>query len=986
MAAPTEQLLQLKVRREHLEPLARLVSHSQKWHAWAVDDAQKEALRQNDESERETAALLQEKERAFDEKLKLVRRTYEAESQGSKRAFELKSQDLERQLRELTHRFSWGELPWDAPDWDNFDSRDVLNVPSHSRLGEFMLEGRNGSWRVPALIPLIGSNNVLFKAPGADKDRAHMALQALMLRLLASLPPGKLRLTMLDPIGLGANMAGFMKLPDALTGGRIWTEANHIERQLVDLSEHMEKVIQKYLLNRFSSMQEFNEQAGRVQEPYRVLAVANFPANFSDSAARRLLSIATNGPRTGVYVLGVIDPSMKLPYGFDLGELERHATVIEASRQQFFLNVPGLHRIPIELDSPPPQPKEALPESPEEGARERGATLWTNSLFDRICRSVAEESVAVGIVRIPFSDIEPALDWEKTSTSELLQIPLGCFGAHDVQQLTFGVGTEHSALIIGKTGSGKSSLLHVMVLAAAMKYSPDELEMYLLDLKQVEFVDYADAQLPHARVVAMQSEREFGLSVLQGLADELKRRQDRFQGIATNLKEFRASCPGEAMPRILLVVDEFQELFNEEDKIAADSSMILDRLVRLGRAFGIHVVLATQSLSGKNVLSTSTKEQMAVRIALQCSESDSRQILADDNPAARLLERPGEAIYNARNGLVEGNNSFQAVYLNKDERRELIERISGKANSQPQWRNRPPMIVFRGKEPARVAQCSPLTTLVAAKEVVQSPVSLAFLGSAVAIKPPTAAPLRRQSRNNLLIVGQQEESATGMLAASLIGLAARYRSNDAQFFVGDWTDVDLPYHGMLEQVVQGLPHKAKMLTTRSLPQTLNDIARLVDERVKNEITGGEAIFLVLNGLHRPRDLRREEGGNYRNYSFEETPTKNSGDSLAQIVRDGPEVGVHTLAWADTVASLERVVSRRELVEWQYRVVFPMGASESNTLLDSSVAAKLQHPFAFFYDEDRASQLEKFNPYGVPNSDWIQTTLATLRQRSNASTN
>ena len=117
------------------------------------------------------------------------------------------------------------------------------------------------------------------------------------------------------------------------------------------------------------------------------------------------------------------------------------------------------------------------------------------------------------------------------------------------------------------------------------------------------------------------------------------------------------------MPRILLVVDEFQEFFVEDDKIAQEVALLLDRLVRQGRAFGIHVILGSQTLGGAYSLPRTTLGQMAVRIALQCSEADAHLILSEDNTAARLLTRPGEAIYNDANGMMEGNNFFQVVWL-----------------------------------------------------------------------------------------------------------------------------------------------------------------------------------------------------------------------------------------------------------------------------------------------------------------------------------
>ena len=66
---------------------------------------------------------------------------------------------------------------------------------------------------------------------------------------------------------------------------------------------------------------------------------------------------------------------------------------------------------------------------------------------------------------------------------------------------------------------------------------------------------------------------------------------------------------------------------------------------------------------------------MAVRIALQCSESDAHLILSEENGAARLLSRPGEAIYNDANGLAEGNHFFQVVWLPEDRREDYLQRL-----------------------------------------------------------------------------------------------------------------------------------------------------------------------------------------------------------------------------------------------------------------------------------------------------------------------
>lgn len=182
--------------------------------------------------------------------------------------------------------------------------------------------------------------------------------------------------------------------------------------------------------------------------------------------------------------------------------------------------------------------------------------------------------------------------------------------------------------------------------------------------------------------MAIEGEREFGLSVIQGLDAELKRRGDLFRASGVDqIADFRTRT-GQHLPRILLVVDEFHEFFVQDDVIASQAGLILDRLVLQGRAFGIHVLLGTQTLAGAYGLPRRTIDQMGVRIALQCSDADSRLILADDNPAARFLSRPGEAIYNGANGLVEGNSLFQVAGLPDEKRDTYLRQVSSMARER----------------------------------------------------------------------------------------------------------------------------------------------------------------------------------------------------------------------------------------------------------------------------------------------------------------
>ncbi len=809
-------------------------------------------------------------------------------------------------------------------------------------------------------LPLIGGRNVLLKASGAAKAMAIQAVQSLMLRLLATMPPGKLRFLLIDP-EFGKNVAGFVRdLPEELTGGHAWFEARQVEQQLVGLSEHMGMVIQKYLGNQYPTMEAYNAEAGEVAEPYRLLVVVNFPANFTDAAAQRLVNIAASGPRCGVYTLITVDTEQPLPYGFNLADLERTATVIVWDGRRFVWQDEDFKDCLLELDGPPPA-----------------------DLFDRILSVVGAQAKEASRVEVPFERIAPPSElWWRGDTRGGLVAPLGRAGATRVQVLDLGKGMAQHALVAGKTGSGKSTLLHTLIATLTLNYAPDELELYLVDFKKgVEFKTYAIHELPHARVVAIESEREFGLSVLQGLDAELTRRGDLFRAAGVDhIADYRQKT-GQRMPRILLIVDEFQEFFVEDDVVASQASQILDRLVRQGRAFGIHVLLGSQTLAGAYTLARSTIDQMAVRIALQCSEADSRLILADDNSAARLLSRPGEAIYNDANGLVEGNNLFQVAWLPDDERDRYLAQVQALAEERG-YQPPQPQIVFEGNAPAEVEKNRPLHDLLSAPAwPAPSRRVSAWLGEPIAIKDPTAAHFRRQSGSNLLIVGQRDEQAIGMLATALVSLAAQHAPEAAQFYVLDFSSVDASYAELFPRLVDLLPHPAQRGRRRELPGIIAKITAEVDRRLEEEETAlweKPTIYLCIYGLQRARDLRQDEFGFPTFGGPEEEIPPSPAQQFSTILREGPDLGVHTLIWCDTYTNLTRALDRRALREFEMRVVFQMSAEDSANLVGTPAGSKLGPYRALFYSEDEG-RLEKFRPYGIPEIAWLEAVGRQLQK-------
>jgi hypothetical protein len=148
---------------------------------------------------------------------------------------------------------------------------------------------------------------------------------------------------------------------------------------------------------------------------------------------------------------------------------------------------------------------------------------------------------------------------------------------------------------------GKTNLLHVLISQLALWYPPEELELYLLDFKEVEFDAYLTERLPHARAITSRTDREFGLSMLRRFHDEINRRARLCrEARVTDLPDYRQAT-GQVLPRALVIMDEFQVLFSEEDRLAREAGRLLADIAKRGAAFGLHLLLATQSPGGPRV-------------------------------------------------------------------------------------------------------------------------------------------------------------------------------------------------------------------------------------------------------------------------------------------------------------------------------------------------------------------------------------------------
>jgi hypothetical protein len=386
-------------------------------------------------------------------------------------------------------------------------------------------------------------------------------------------------------------------------------------------------------------------------------------------------------------------------------------------------------------------------------------------------------------------------------------------------------------------------------------------------------------------------------------------------------------------------------------------------------------------LGGAYTLARSTLGQMVVRVALQCNEADAYLIMDEDNPAPRLLSRPGEAIYNDAAGMIEGNSPFQVVWLDEQTRNRCLEQIRRRAEqAAPKDRPRPAgPVVFEGNAPADVAENVPLRAALAQPPAQRPVAPRAWLGAPNAIKGPTAAVFARQSGRHLLLVGQRDESILALLGVSLISLAAQHPVDDARFVIFSRMPGDSPEWRFLEQVTAAVPQETRLARGPEVNAALTELAAELDRR-SGDAEAAEtapAVYVFLHELPKFKELRPED-----EFSFSLDDAGSSPSPAGQfqrLIQEGAALGVHLICTCDSGNSLARHLNRKALGEFDLRVVFQMSANDSAMLIDSPRANQLGLHRALFHDGQQGI-LETFRPYALPTPAWLEAAARHLHAR------
>ena len=726
-----------------------------------------------------------------------------------------------------------------------------------------------------------------------------------------------------------------------------------------------------------SNLVELNESLGDdARLKYQFFILADFPGFMNMEVINRLTQIIEAGSKAGVFVLmsfdmnaNIVDTSSFAP--FNPQRLLSNMQVLVPQGNSFVFRNSGHDEVINRFNYIP----DSVPMSMDE-------VDYCLQQIDKHVE-VAKKRVKPSIIKQDFESLE-GTKYEPCMSEISVSVGLDIQDKHQVT-LRFNSGDYIHGFILGQSGSGKSVLLNNIITSAILKYSPQDLMLYLMDFKGVEFNRYKG--LKHTKAVLVDnSDSQMTLEVLRELKEENKRRVKLWQKEnVSNIDGYNKKYPNNRLPQVLFVADECQVMFKEatngvERVISQEISEILNIIATQGRSQGIHMLLATQQLDETNI-SGQILKNLTECFLLMSAPSDSDRLVPDSSDLTSK-QKTGLACYYHKKEL---QSQLQTYYANNEELENAISVAQKKAESLPGNGEH----YFCG---------SSLFYLDQDKEAIvhsgyDYPVALA--GRNIGINAGvTAIPLRKDFMEHILFWGaNKQEQTTGVLINSFISLILSYQ---AQGISADFVVVDcLPAIGsrykkvLAELEVKGLCRLVERQNSGRL------LKGLVDDIKMDFVT---PTVLAIIGSERFIEMKRKMPLEQNSSSVieddgiigfdmgsldimsdsQEVNTNNMTypQALMYILEEGPMHGIHVLLQVDKPSNIlfgdeydvEAAMKFRHkiILKSENKYLNPFRFSQDIDV--EQLSDEEERMRAYYYPDGDPPQL--FTPFQMPDSDVI----------------
>ena len=531
---------------------------------------------------------------------------------------------------------------------------------------------------VPYIISVDEGAVYLLKYNDRFEEQIKDWVNGIGIRMLWSVPATLQEFCLLDTAAIGSYSslqfmdpaqnpaAGGELVKSIIVGGRVYQRKDDMARQIDEMRVRFEN--RKGSMGSNRTLREFNRENFMSREAYQTAIIQHFPMNLNADSVTDLTTLARDCRKVGFStILAMPDTSinyMEEKVQPRINDLEAYASVLKLVDGEYFV------RESNSTTNSEERAKIYLYPTPDTAR----LTEMRGDLFAK-SNDALKVSIDFDKVSIPKGDRYSA------SSGQGIVVPLGLMRGGNRFELRMDDIHVHT-ILNGVIRSGKTNLLHVLIMNTMLKYSPDEVSIYLIDFKHgVDFSIYGNYNLPNFSVLSITNEAEFPLAALEELDREFDRRA-LILGDSMSISDHNRMYPENKMKRILLIIDELYVLTRDSKKennedVVGKIIYLIDKIAHLAGAFGIHMLLCgqdTTKVEGFDNFFT----QFGNRIMMHSSDDDVKKILGEGSAAVLMHEiKPasrGTCVYS--NDFGETSQMAYTARLVPERQKELLKEIS----------------------------------------------------------------------------------------------------------------------------------------------------------------------------------------------------------------------------------------------------------------------------------------------------------------------
>ena len=786
---------------------------------------------------------------------------------------------------------------------------------------------------LPAILPFTESNATGFCVDPTCVLQMTDLMQMLAMRVLISVPVEQVKCHFIDLYGYEKSAKHFNRLSDKVKEGAVISDKRTLSEFVTNLEDKVRQLNRNVLLD-CSSLREYNSNPSHIAIPYHFIFFSHIHQQVDREILSRITSLCAgkNASTCGIFFFYTIDRNAVGQQKDIFDELLNMSTIIlyDENGAHFSNSIYGKdfeERYTIELDKNVPENlSQIIKEINHRSDNIKPQIVSFNQML--------EDKIASG-------------DYWKGNTSEGISIPIGRKGANDLVNFTLGGKTaDYFAMIGGRPGYGKTVLLHDIICYGSIIYSPQELELYLIDCTNgTGFKPYEN--LPHARFVSITKQREYTDSAIDYLVNEMFRRADLFKtageqtGEAIEKIERYRSVTNDVLPRILVIIDEFQVLLEKKDKLSNKISKSLEKIIREGRKYGISIIFCTQSYRNIDF----DTELITLRIAFNLKEMDSLKVLGTGNDSAAHLTKKGEAIFNNKNGEKDANVVFQAAFT--DQMRHYVDFCA------EQWSKfdgvKPKRFVFDGKAVSNLGSNSQFIKSLSEMDINQDHL-ITYIGVPLFIRENHSyLTFHKAIASNLLICGTDITGALTSMALINYQLSQTMEADEVKesLFIADYFSESSEAAIYLRKFAQlsGIPYLQK----KELEPAIDRIEAVLKKRIDDDMSGIEEEHSLIVGtiayIQNAHDMKRNQYNQVSNLSAK----------IQNILKNGPDYGIHLIVYAYNYKGLLDVLDTSFVSSFGNRIIMQGGAVGPQLIQEAEALVKGN---ALLFTEDESTTYEQ----------------------------